>query len=162
MFYRHKHENLKMEHGIKCQAYSLISVVHDEYLINNGALKVENNKLKQELENIKSQQLKLAKPFVDLTQFDDDSDVEIIEVHAKVPAPICDKTSQSIATAAEVIELDEDGDNETEEKGIPKAEQVPVPPVTQEEGGFFFKNTAAIDDALNEVRRFENFLFDQN
>lgn len=72
---------------MKCQAYSLISVVNDEYLSNNDGLKEENVKLKRQLDRLnkelqeaKAKQLRAAKPFVDLTDdVSDDSDVEIIE-----------------------------------------------------------------------------------
>lgn len=99
---------------MKCQAYDLISMVNDEYLKVNNALKRENTqlqsqneKLKREIGELKSQQLKASKPFVDLT-CDDDSDVEIIDdtklVKDKVPAFESLKSSKN----GEIIEVDED------------------------------------------------------
>jgi cell division septum initiation protein DivIVA len=89
---------IKTEYGIKCQAYSIIDTVNNEYLQDNMKLKDENLKLKTELEIIRQQksrpdQITIArKPateatekFVDLTcsNCESDDDIQIIESSKK-------------------------------------------------------------------------------
>lgn len=107
---------LREDFEVKCQAYDIISLVNDEYLKINNALKRENEKLIREITEFKSQQLKASKPFVDLT-CDDDSDVEIIDEEKKkmpdamkIPKLVdCSKTS-------EIIELEDDAPQPEESK----------------------------------------------
>lgn len=97
---------------VKCKEHDIVSMVNDEYLKINNQLKKENTLLMQqnekliyEIANLKAQQLKVAKPFVDLT-CDDDSDVEIIdEKKPEAKFPEMPKTP-------EVIQLKE-GSNES-------------------------------------------------
>ncbi|XP_070502907.1 putative leucine-rich repeat-containing protein DDB_G0290503 [Chironomus tepperi] len=84
---------IKTEYGIKCQAYSIIDTVNNEYLQDNMKLKDENLKLRMELEMIRQEksrpdQTTIAKKhtgesekFVDLTcsNCESDDDIQIIE-----------------------------------------------------------------------------------
>jgi len=114
----YKNQNLEREFAIKCQAYTLISVVNDDYLVCNDTLRNENNQLKtqlasinHELDKVKAQQWRASKPFVDLTHdgISDDSDVEIVEVkRQKLDA------SATVTAPQEVIELDDEVPTENE------------------------------------------------
>lgn len=130
---RFKNQNLERDYAIKCQAYTLISVVNDDYLVCNGnesllnlfklvidifyldTLRNENNQLKaqlasisQEFDKVKAQQWRASKPFVDLTHdgISDDSDVEIVEVKRQKLDPSASATT--VAAPQEVIELDDE------------------------------------------------------
>lgn len=84
-------KELEETHAVKCQAYSIISVINDEYLSQNELLRDENSNLKRRLHTFneeseakKAKVVTLAKPFVDLTNDDEnDSDVEVIEATPK-------------------------------------------------------------------------------
>lgn len=160
-----------MQFDIKCQAYSLINVVNDEYLNANENLRDENQNLKeqignlkQELEKAKVHQLKVAKPFVDLTHdiSDDDSDIEIVGYQiATVPpasAPKQDEKKEiQPSPPAEVIELD---DEIPPVSSIMEAElKLPNFPSASYQGENVMKNS--IDESLSDLQSFENFLLEQ-
>jgi len=116
----YKNQGLKMDYDIKCQAYSLISVVNDEYLTTNDSLRDENLQLKQQIVNLKQelqdvrvQRLKTSKPFVDLTNDDNsDSDIEIIEDET-VPAAKTEDNKPSVVLGS-TIELNDEAEIEPE------------------------------------------------
>lgn len=168
---RHTNKELKMQFDIKCQAYSLINVVNDEYLNTNENLRDENQQLKeqianlkQELEKAKVHQLRVAKPFVDLTHdiSDDDSDIEIVEdknaTAPPAPAPKQDEKKEINPTpTSEVIELD---DEIPPVSSIMEAElKFPNFPSSSYQGENVMKNS--IDESLSDLQSFENFLLEQ-
>lgn len=113
---RYKNQNLERDYAIKCQAYTLISVVNDDYLVCNDTLRTENNQLKaqlasisQELDKVKAQQWRASKPFVDLTHdgISDDSDVEIVEVKRQ-KLDVSPSATATFTAPQEVIELDDE------------------------------------------------------
>lgn len=157
-----------MQYEIKCQAYSLINVVNDEYLNTNETLRDENqrlkdqlNSLKQDLQKAKAEQLRVAKPYVDLTHdISDDSDIEIIEDKSK-PKPQKRDEAAAAATAAppaEIIELD--GEVSYIES-IMEANEKPLSPAGSHHPVKDEKSSAAIDESLTDLQNFENFLLAQ-
>lgn len=149
---------LREEFEIKCQAYDIISLVNDEYLKVNNALKRENtqleqknDKLQRELSALKAQQLKVSKPFVDLT-CDDDSDVEIVdekklEASAKIPD----------TKPSEVIEVDDDPVVNKEDC---KTIQQPNSELFTMINYLDSKNNYA-NESYQSLQEFENFILDQ-
>lgn len=69
---------MKTDYGIKCQAYSIIDTVNNEYIQDNLKLKGENLKLKSELAAIK--QPGKQQKIVDLTcsNCESDDDIQIV------------------------------------------------------------------------------------
>lgn len=149
---RLKVTRLKTAYDIKCEEYTLISSVNDEYLKENKTLKDQNvevnqqlNNLKREMTNYKIQQLHASKPFVDLTH-DDDSDVEIVTQE--------EKGSKS----SEIIDLDDDLQPQENEKTV-KGDQ----PTVSEDMGCCSKNIDATtsNDSLRDLEDFEEFILGQ-
>jgi hypothetical protein len=105
---------IKTEYGIKCEAYSIIDTVNNQYLQNNEKLRNENKRLREENEELQRNAKKLrlrqelrSQKFVDLTNEDDaayDSDVEYVASNAK---------------GGEVIEIKDD---DSEQK-LPESDQ---------------------------------------
>jgi len=128
--------------------------VNDEYLKKNQSLKEQNtelthkvNNLQRELTYIKVQQLKKAKPFVDLTH-DDDSDIEIVSEERKVTEP------------SEIIELDDDCQPEPQENAKTEEEAVPAPetkPTVSGDDGSYPKNLDAnmMHETYNDLQDFD-------
>lgn len=92
-FCREKSNEMSRSYAIKCEEFSLVNGVNDEYLKSNKKLNEENESLrkllqnvKQELTEVKAKQMRTAKPFVDLTHDENsDSDVEIVEEKTTKP-----------------------------------------------------------------------------
>lgn len=159
---------MKRSFAIKCEEYSLINSVNDEYLKINKNLKDENKELKtklgslqQEVAEIKVQKLRTSKPFVDLT-CDDDSDIEIVE----------EKVSEGVKKAiTEIIDLEDEvrasQNNSPIRAPIDKDSRQTIPKDKVD----FSKNSAAMDESslnqemqtpwLNDLQRFENFILEQ-
>lgn len=88
-FDRKKCNEFDRSYAIKCEEFTLVNGVNDEYLKSNKKLNEENEALRKQLQNVKQEltdvkvkQLRTSKPFVDLTRdemSDDDSDIEIVE-----------------------------------------------------------------------------------
>lgn len=145
---------MKTSYEIKCEEYTLINGVNDEYLKKNQSLKEQNtelthkvNFLQRELTYMKVQQLKKAKPFVDLTH-DDDSDIEIVSDERKVAEP------------SEIIELDDDCQPEPQENAKTEEEAAPTPeskPSVSSDNGSCPKNLDAnmIHDTFNDLQDFD-------
>lgn len=155
-------ENLKTEYAIKCQAYSMISEINDQYLTNNDHLKDENRRLKRQVEQLqkdliasKAQQLKTSKPFVDLTADDqsEDSDLEIIETESTAKKPRLNPP-ESIPV---VIALDDEPEVEVDEPEIvepaPVEEPAPDETVKDPDG---MKNPS-----MSDLQSFEQFIIEQ-
>lgn len=161
-FRRNKNKSLEIDHAIKCQAYSLISVVNDEYLITNEHLRDQNKQLQQqigsmnkELAEAKILQLRTSKPYVDLTHDDvDDSDVEIIEEKLPVvalPAPIAAEAPEEVIELEDEIKMEESTTHRADKALI-------VSPAASEDKNYL--KLPNVDDSLheNELQRFEDFL----
>lgn len=156
---RQKADTLNRSFAIKCQEYSLINGINDEYLKTNKALKDENKELKnhigelqQEVAEVKVQQLRTSKPFVDLT-CDDDSDIEIVEEDNS-------KDNKKTMEPAEIIDLDNEKlARENMTRSIKDISQSSMSKLD----GNFLKNSAASmgDSSLNDLKIFENFILEQ-
>jgi hypothetical protein len=152
---------MRDEYAVKCQAYDLISLVNDEYLKVNNSLRKgyaqlehQNEKLKREIIELKSQQLKASKPFVDLTA-DDDSDVEIID--EKKPDMIKIPETESLKTSkVVVIEVDDD----TSEPKVEANEAQQATEIFSIFDGLDMKNTFS-NVNCQELQDFEEFILDQ-
>lgn len=123
--------------------------MNDEYLKVNTLLERENEKLKKEITELKSQQLKASKPFVDLT-CDDDSDVEIIDDEKK-------HVVESIKPS-EVIEVLDDAIES--EVVINEPQQQPQAPEIYSIFDLDLKNPYAIE-SRQALQDFENFILEQ-
>jgi hypothetical protein len=154
---------MRDEYAVKCQAYDLISLVNDEYLKVNNSLRKgyaqlehQNEKLKREVIELKSQKLKASKPFVDLTA-DDDSDVEIID--EKKPDMIKIPETESLKTS-KVVVIEVDDDNTSEPKVEPKAEAQQATEIFSIFDGLDMKNTFS-NVNCQELQDIEKFILDQ-
>lgn len=157
-----------MEYGIKCQAYSIIDTVNNEYLQDNMKLKDENSKLRSELETLKQNLSKInmmkskeksprnysSGKFVDLTspncESDDDDDIEIIENPQK----------------SDVIEIVDDDSNDVE---ICKNKQNKLNTLKKPAEGID-SSSSCCDESLksakklsenDDYKRFEDFILSQ-
>lgn len=160
---------MKHAYAIKCEEHSLLNGVNDEFLKMNKTLKDENKELKNQIGNlqdevaeVKVQQLRTSKPFVDLTYDDDsdiDSDIEIVEENG----PRDDKkTKPSWSSSwAEIIDLDEEA--LARENSQTVEEKSSCQPSIAKKEETFVKNSAANMDesSLNDLQSFENFILEQ-
>lgn len=158
---RRSNVDTKRAFAIKCEEYSLINGVNDEYLNINKTLKDENKELKNQIGNLKQEvaevkvhQLRTSKPFVDLT-CDDDSDIEIVDDN--VAKDITKPTDPAV-----VIDLDDEAapalksDTTTADKGSC------LPSIPKKEMNFFKDSAANMDDStMNDLQSFENFILEQ-
>lgn len=71
---------IQTDYGIKCQAYSIIDTVNNEFLQDNKRLRSEILKLQTELEQMKKAHSNTECRIIDLTQ-DDDSKVQRLNVN---------------------------------------------------------------------------------
>lgn len=156
---RQKKVKLREEFEVKSQAYDIISLVNDEYLKVNNALKKENEKLIREINEFKSKQLKSSKPFVDLT-CDDDSDVEIIDENRKMPETIKIPDASKKLKASEIIEVEEDDEPKPEPEANKATLDEPFPLPSLQCSMLDSFNMKYSDDPWN-IQEFEKFIVGQ-
>ena len=137
---------------------------HEKLKTENVQLKQQIETLKRELNYFKIQQLKSAKPFVDLTSdsISDDSDIEIVEAQASPRKKM--KMSPEQITKTEIIELDDENSSEKAEKASPvHASDQPlyVSPPPQPEDNCLKNPFANDEEELQNFEQFQNFILDQ-
>lgn len=114
---------IKTEYGVKCQAYSIIDTVNNEYLQYNLKLKAENERLLEQTQKIKNEMESMMKKLssnkppisngklVDLTseEISDDDEIEIVSTFT-IETSSSKKTNDSDI----VIEINDDDEDEVQ------------------------------------------------